>query len=39
VGRITSDSALTRGLDSLFIELTALMADIKKNPLRYARVF
>ena len=27
------------GLDSLFVELTALMADIKKNPMRYSRVF
>ena len=39
VGRFSSDSALTRGLDSLSAELTALMADMKKNPLRYARVF
>jgi hypothetical protein len=39
VGRVTTDSALVRGLDSLFVELTALMTDIKKNPLRYARVF
>jgi phospholipid/cholesterol/gamma-HCH transport system substrate-binding protein len=39
VGRITADSALVQGLDSLFSELSALMADIKKNPLRYARVF
>jgi ABC-type transporter Mla subunit MlaD len=39
VGRIAADSALVHGLDSMFVELTALMADIKKNPLRYARVF
>jgi phospholipid/cholesterol/gamma-HCH transport system substrate-binding protein len=39
VGRITTDSALVRGLDSLFAELSALMTDIKKNPLRYSRVF
>jgi phospholipid/cholesterol/gamma-HCH transport system substrate-binding protein len=39
VGRIRADSALRRGLDSAFVELNALMADIKKNPLRYARVF
>lgn len=39
VGRITGDSALVRGLDSLFVELNTLMADIKKNPLRYVRVF
>ena len=39
VGRITTDSALLRGLDSVFVELGALMADMKKNPLRYAKVF
>lgn len=39
VGRITTDSALVRGLDSLFVELNALVADIKAHPLRYARVF
>lgn len=39
VGRITTDSALTQSLDSVFVELSALMADIKKNPLRYAKVF
>ena len=39
VGRVAADSALMRSLDSLFIELNALLADIKKNPLRYARVF
>jgi phospholipid/cholesterol/gamma-HCH transport system substrate-binding protein len=39
IGRIATDSALVRGLDSLFVELTTLMTDIKKNPLRYARVF
>jgi hypothetical protein len=39
VGRVATDSALTRSLDSLFAELSTLMADIKKNPLRYARVF
>ena len=39
VGRITMDSALVQGLDSLFVELNALMADLKKNPTRYVRVF
>jgi ABC-type transporter Mla subunit MlaD len=39
VGRVTTDSALVQGLDSLFAELSALMADIKTNPLRYGRVF
>lgn len=39
VGRIAADSALIRSLDSVFVELTALMADIKKNPLRYSKVF
>jgi phospholipid/cholesterol/gamma-HCH transport system substrate-binding protein len=39
VGRMTTDSALVRSLDSVFVELSALMADIKKNPLRYAKVF
>jgi hypothetical protein len=39
VGRITTDSALVRALDSVFVELGALMADIKQNPRRYARVF
>jgi hypothetical protein len=39
VGRLRADSALRRGLDSAFIELTALFADIRKNPLRYSRVF
>jgi hypothetical protein len=39
VGRLAADSALRRGLDSVFAELTALFADIKKHPLRYSRVF
>ena len=39
VGRVTMDSALTRSLDSLRAELTTLITDIKKNPLRYTRVF
>jgi phospholipid/cholesterol/gamma-HCH transport system substrate-binding protein len=39
VGRVAIDSALRRGLDSAFAELTALFADIKKHPLRYSRVF
>jgi phospholipid/cholesterol/gamma-HCH transport system substrate-binding protein len=39
VGRVTKDSALTQSLDSLFVELNSLITDIKKNPLRYARVF
>lgn len=39
VGRIAADSALIRSLDSVFVELTALMADIKKNPMRYSKVF
>jgi phospholipid/cholesterol/gamma-HCH transport system substrate-binding protein len=38
-GRIAADSALIRSLDSVFVELNALMADIKKNPLRYSKVF
>ena len=39
VGRVTKDSALVHGLDSLFAELNALITDMKKNPLRYTRVF
>jgi hypothetical protein len=26
-------------VDSVFAELSALMVDIKKNPLRYSKVF
>lgn len=39
LGRLSADSAVQRGLDSAFAELTALVADIKKHPLRYAHVF
>jgi hypothetical protein len=39
VGRVVADSALHQGLDSAFAELTSLVADIKKHPLRYAHVF
>jgi hypothetical protein len=39
IGRTRVDSALQRGLDSAFAELNALLADIKKHPLKYARVF
>ena len=39
VGRFAADSALRHGLDSVFVELNALLADIKKNPMRYAKVF
>jgi hypothetical protein len=39
VGRMRADSSLRRGLDSAFVELTALFTDIRKNPLRYSRVF
>jgi hypothetical protein len=39
VGRARQDSALRRGLDSAFLELGALLADIKKHPRKYSRVF
>lgn len=39
VGRFRTDSALRRGIDGVFLELDSLFADIKKNPMRYARVF
>jgi hypothetical protein len=39
VGRMGADSAVQRGLDSAFAELNALLADIKKHPAKYARVF
>lgn len=39
VGRMAADSALLKSVDSVFAELSALMADIKKNPLRYSKVF
>jgi len=39
VGRARADSALRRGLDSAFLELGVLLADIKKHPLKYSRVF
>jgi phospholipid/cholesterol/gamma-HCH transport system substrate-binding protein len=38
-GRVAADSALRRSLDSAFVELTALLADIKAHPLKYSRVF
>jgi phospholipid/cholesterol/gamma-HCH transport system substrate-binding protein len=39
IGRAAADSALRRGLDSAFLELGALLADIKNHPLKYSRVF
>ncbi|HEY6220008.1 MAG TPA: hypothetical protein VIV65_08115, partial [Gemmatimonadaceae bacterium] len=39
IGRARADSSLTRSLDSAFAELSALLADVKAHPLRYARVF
>ena len=39
IGRAGADSSLRRGLDSAFLELNALFADIKKHPVKYSRVF
>lgn len=35
VGRLRSDSAIFVGLDSVYAEMSALFADIRKRPLRY----
>lgn len=39
VGRTRADSALRRGLDNAYLELAALLADIKSHPSKYAKVF
>ena len=39
IGRTRADSALRRGLDSAYLELAALLADIKSHPSKYAKVF
>jgi ABC-type transporter Mla subunit MlaD len=39
IGRTRADSALRRELDSAFAELNTLLADIKKHPLKYSKVF
>jgi hypothetical protein len=39
IGRMNADSAIKQGLDSAFAELSALLADIKKHPSKYIRVF
>jgi phospholipid/cholesterol/gamma-HCH transport system substrate-binding protein len=39
LGLAQQDSSLRRELDSAFLELRTLLADIKKNPLKYSRVF
>ena len=39
IGRARVDSALRRGLDSAYVELAALLADIKSHPAKYAKVF
>ena len=37
IGRMKTDSALTKEMARVRVELAALMADIKKHPLRYLR--
>ncbi|HEX6575643.1 MAG TPA: MlaD family protein [Gemmatimonadaceae bacterium] len=37
IGRLRSDSTLTQEMAKIRVELAALMADIKKHPLRYIR--
>jgi ABC-type transporter Mla subunit MlaD len=37
IGRMKTDSALTREMARVRVELAALMADIKKHPLRYLK--
>lgn len=37
LGRIKTDTALTNEMARLHVELAALMADVKKHPLRYLR--
>jgi hypothetical protein len=37
IGRLRSDSTLTAELARIRVELAALMADVKKHPLRYLR--
>ena len=37
IGRMKTDSALTKEMARIRVELAALMADIKKHPLRYLR--
>jgi hypothetical protein len=39
IGRASADSTLRRGLDSVFLELSALLADMKSHPSKYSRVF
>ena len=37
IGRMKTDSSLTREMARIRVELAALMADVKKHPLRYLR--
>jgi hypothetical protein len=37
IGRMKTDSALTKEMARVRVELAALMADLKKHPLRYLR--
>jgi hypothetical protein len=39
IGRSRSDSALQRDIGLALMQVDSLLADMKKNPLRYARVF
>jgi hypothetical protein len=39
IGRVRADSALRRSLDSVYVELAALLADMKSHPGKYAKVF
>jgi hypothetical protein len=37
IGRMKTDSSLTKEMARIRVELAALMADLKKHPLRYLR--
>ena len=37
IGRMKTDSALTKEIARIHVELAALMADLRKHPLRYLR--
>jgi hypothetical protein len=37
IGRMKTDSALTKEMARIRVELAALMADLRKHPLRYLK--
>jgi phospholipid/cholesterol/gamma-HCH transport system substrate-binding protein len=39
IGRARTDSAFLKSVDSVFLSISALLADVKQHPMRYLHIF